>query len=113
MRISDWSSDVCSSDLRYRVRLWDGDGFDEKRVLTDPMPTGRQILDLFDRAPADEHVLLMLSRSSGLALIDLAATINIRSRGAERFRSEERREGKVCASKGRHRWSPYHKNKNT
>src|SRR3546814_6185152 len=51
---------------RYRVRLWDGDGFDEKRVLTDPMPTGHQILDLFDRGPADEHVLLMLSRSSGL-----------------------------------------------
>src|SRR3546814_1264715 len=73
---------------RYRVRLWDGDGFDEKRVLTDPMPTGHQILDLFDRGPADEHVLLMLSRSSGLDVIDLAETIDIRGRGAER-RSEE------------------------
>src|SRR3546814_9663468 len=49
------------------------------------MPTGHQILDLFDRGPADEHVLLMLPRSSGLDVIDLAETIDIRGRGAERF----------------------------
>ena len=67
------------------MRLWDGDGFDEKRSLNDPLPTGRQILDLFDRHPEDEHVLLLLSRADGLTEIGLTETIDIRGRGAERF----------------------------
>src|SRR3546814_4977507 len=50
---------------RYRVRLWDGDGFDEKRVLTDPMPTGHQSLDR-----SEEHTseLQSLMRTSHAAL---------------------------------------------
>ena len=82
---ADGREDCVPKARRYRVRLWDGDGFDEKRSLNDPLPTGRQILDLFDRHPEDEHVLLLLSRADGLTEIGLTETIDIRGRGAERF----------------------------
>ena len=69
----------------YRLRLWDGDGFDEKRSLSDAEPTGRQILESFDRHPADEHVLLYLPRNEKLAEIDLHDTLDLRAQGPERF----------------------------
>ncbi len=69
----------------YLLRLWDGDGFDEKRSLSDSDPTGRQILEKFERFPADEHVLLYLPRSEKLQAIELDETIDLRARGPERF----------------------------
>lgn len=69
----------------YRIRLWDGDGFDEKRAIVDRKPTARQILETFERLPADEHVLLYLPRDGKLETIDLDETINLKERGPERF----------------------------
>src|SRR2546422_7902435 len=80
----DWSSDVCSSDLKdspYRNR------------------SVEESLDLFARMRAGEfkdgaHVLR--------AKIDMASpNVNMRD---PTMRSEERRVGKECRS----RWSPYH-----
>ncbi|MEO1700630.1 MAG: multiubiquitin domain-containing protein [Pseudomonadota bacterium] len=68
----------------YRVRLWDGDDFDEKRLIPDRSPTGTQILDAFDRYPVNEHVLLLLDRD-GLHEIAPNQVIDIAGRGAERF----------------------------
>src|SRR3546814_12355711 len=100
MRISDWSSDVCSSDLGladlkgvpvvgdshrdlhagmllggvpYLVRTGKG-----LRTLEGTLPPGTQVFD------------------------DLAAVVD---------RSEERRVGKECVSTCRSRWSPYHSQK--
>src|SRR3546814_6541359 len=88
MRISDWSSDVCSSDLL---------GIKAERVGIEP------------RA-GDENVRLALHQPEELAeqhrrseSDDLAATPEI-----EAGRSEERRVGKECVSTCRSRWSPYH-----
>lgn len=87
--LEHWAADGQDTPVpeagQYRLRLWDGDGFDEKRTLSDPMPTGRQILDLFGRHPVDDHVLFMLSREKGLTAVEPAATIDIRAQGAERF----------------------------
>src|SRR3546814_14249470 len=47
MRISDWSSDVCSSDLRYRLRDWHARGL--LRDLDDP--DGRQLQHRPRRSP--------------------------------------------------------------
>ncbi|MTI02124.1 multiubiquitin domain-containing protein [Roseibium sp. RKSG952] len=69
----------------YRLRLWDGDGFDEKRSLSDAKPSGRQILDAFDQSPADEYVLLYLPRRKKLEVIELDDIIDLRARGPERF----------------------------
>src|SRR3546814_17772952 len=88
MRISDWSSDVCSSDLdrrehrgrRSRREAREGPEGprprDPEEVRPDPAPPGRARL----------------------------------GRSAER--SEERRVGKECVSTCRSRWSPNHEKKN-
>jgi hypothetical protein len=86
--IETWATDSLEHPLpeagSYKVRLWDTDGFDEKRRIDDATPTGRQILDAFDRTPANEHVLLMLT-ASGLEEVRLDENINIEDRRAERF----------------------------
>src|SRR3546814_2906513 len=92
MRISDWSSDVCSSDLN-QIRtlvahLWENDG----EVLT---VTG-QFLDSVNVPPP------------GL-LPELWAPVGLRYHALHHLlRSEERRVGKECVSTCRSRWSPYH-----
>jgi len=87
--IEDWVRDQPNAQIpeakSYRLRLWDGDGFDEKRSLSDAEPTGWQILETFDRVPADEHVLLYLPRNGNLEEIDIDETIDLRARGPERF----------------------------
>jgi len=87
--IEDWTRDQPNMQIpeaeSYRLRLWDGDGFDEKRSLADAEPTGRQILEVFDRLPADEHVLLYLPRNGKLEEIDIDETLDLRERGPERF----------------------------
>src|SRR3546814_14386304 len=93
MRISDWSSDVCSSDL-----------------------TGKRCLD------GKGDLLLHVDRSEGRhEAVDLDLAVgDIRDRvdrqqgdlpGSER--SEERRVGKECVSTCRSRWSQYHEKKNS
>src|SRR3546814_8215733 len=88
MRISDWSSDVCSSDLDSFVRLkprseWRGD----KDLIVEDM---RKAM-------------------AGLPGIEPSFTQPIEMRVSEVLtRSEERRVGKECVSTCRSRWSPYH-----
>src|SRR3546814_5303045 len=89
MRISDWSSDVCSSDLcggRTLRGLPTARGF--------PISRGRPIVFLL-------MFLLMLPPDGA----------GSSRRGTSRrrpTRSEERRVGKECVSTCRSRWSPYH-----
>src|SRR3546814_10440654 len=86
MRISDWSSDVCSSDLVGRV---------------------------LDRGPT--RTLGKYSSSGHNACpghVDPGAQIqNTVTYRFRRHRSEERRVGKECVSTCRSRWSPKHKKK--
>src|SRR3546814_4378786 len=83
MRISDWSSDVCSSDLAGEVLRGPAVGFDHRlaaraeSVLRPGPPDARR------RDQPDHHRL-------------------------GQGRSEERRVGKECVSTCRSRWSPYH-----
>src|SRR3546814_9455213 len=85
MRISDWSSDVCSSDLM-------------------PRAEGQ----CHGKAAADSH--LALHRDA--AAMQLHQFLGQRQADARAFetapRSEERRVGKECVSTCRSRWSPYH-----
>src|SRR3546814_9036291 len=85
MRISDWSSDVCSSDLRNR----------EAALLADDTLVG---------APEDfgvDHP----ERPRGLALArHVAHDHPPRIAHLRRRRSEERRVGKACVSTCRSRW---------
>src|SRR3546814_15605016 len=96
MRISDWSSDVCSSDLGKPVwtTLIDVDalGKAEKQSWVwhgaDPRP------EQDSRGAALRRVQELLSEQCGRIFRQL-------------LRSEERRVGKECVSTCRSRWSPY------
>src|SRR3546814_12600906 len=99
MRISDWSSDVCSSDLAARKALRRQIATalraDFERLYAANRDTGAYSPDA---APAGRRAL----KNSALAY--LAAL-------AEADRSEERRVGKECDSTCRSRWSPCHSQK--
>src|SRR3546814_8960822 len=83
MRISDWSSDVCSSDL--------------SQVM-------RELATALAACDADLAIGAIVLTGSEKAF---AAGADIKEMQALNFRSEERRVGKECVSTCRSRWSPY------
>src|SRR3546814_3392223 len=87
MRISDWSSDVCSSDLAAR------------QPFAATIENGRPRMVYFDEASvaAQEHRQL-----SAKFLGQYVTYVNHTARSAER------RVGKECVSTCRSRWAPYH-----
>src|SRR3546814_2334125 len=93
MRISDWSSDVCSSDLP-------GDGHAAEVRFGIVHRDRRQVAQVHGESArqSDEEAR---PRKDGrqLGILALLETIT---------RSEERRVGKECVSTCRSRWSPYH-----
>src|SRR3546814_5435118 len=80
MRISDWSSDVCSSDLK-RIG--------QRLSAARPVRETNQQLAIIDHARRRNPCNNTRARS-------------------KRDRSEERRVGKECVSTCRSRWSPHH-----
>src|SRR3546814_17955931 len=103
MRISDWSSDVCSSDLLHR---FGSAGLLPDRTLVLMLPeedaekrAAARDGDAFDRFGARDREF---HRKVANAFRSYA------KQEPDRFRSEERRVGKECVSTCRSRWSPYH-----
>src|SRR3546814_20694153 len=99
MRISDWSSDVCSSDLE-AVGDRHADVVEEqlRRI-------GLVLPDLVEVAAALETFAVGFDEHDRPALprrLDLGIGLDADER------SEERRVGKECVSTCRSRWSPYH-----
>src|SRR3546814_10907422 len=80
MRISDWSSDVCSSDLFNKTSLR-ANGWNTTRTFGD--------------------------RRQKITIKKMNWTI-LSPKRCKLRRSEERRVGKECVSTCRSRWSPYH-----
>src|SRR3546814_3947443 len=101
MRISDWSSDVCSSDLGTPLFAGDAawktdasDGADAQARQVGDNHDGIHFFPIEARAsPIDE---LCRKRSSALGALPSP------------LRSEERRVGKEGVRTFRSRWSPYH-----
>src|SRR3546814_16906837 len=103
MRISDWSSDVCSSDLIV-VPLLAGELRGERG---DPA-----------RLLLEEHrmhlggVELGAARGLGDGIVQIAEAVDqlelARGAAVPHARSEERRVGKECVSTCRSRWLQYH-----
>src|SRR3546814_15832608 len=103
MRISDWSSDVCSSDLRIengKTRMFTRSGND----WTDKWA---QITEVAGRLPLKQAWLdgevVALDEQGNVSFQTLK---NMARSGKQR--SEERRVGKECVSTCRSRWSPDH-----
>src|SRR3546814_13350276 len=114
MRISDWSSDVCSSDLGADLVAADsrvvGSGARELGITAEvgageagepgrPVLTGQRVGELVADVPRGEHRAEPTDGEEGLRLL-LGPVL--------RERSEERRVGKECVSTCRSRWSPDH-----
>src|SRR3546814_13668341 len=96
MRISDWSSDVCSSDLQENQDTEGdqegADGGDEVEGI--PAESRRIGVDAARHADQSRK----MHREEG----------DIEPGEDKPERSEERRVGKECVSACRSRWSPYH-----
>src|SRR3546814_17145273 len=98
MRISDWSSDVCSSDLfqvlpNIRVNGLNSAGaflFKGSAGIADEPRRMQEIVDHY------RFKNIQFEMPGGSAYIN------------GHVRSEERRVGKECVSTCRSRWSPYH-----
>src|SRR3546814_16858623 len=112
MRISDWSSDVCSSDLavpvhRRRFRQAVGD-VDAHAIAFDRLDRRARraavVTPAFRDAARCEFVLDLFGDQ--MEFLDAVAQA-IRQRSAF-TRSEERRVGKECDSTCRSRWAAYH-----
>src|SRR3546814_1513068 len=111
MRISDWSSDVCSSDLVPVVRadtkfqpVYVGDVARALvAALAAPEAFGGKTIELGGPDVLSMRALLQwIAAAIGRdpAFVDLPDPVA--------RRSEERRVGKECVSTGRSRGSPYH-----
>src|SRR3546814_6192620 len=102
MRISDWSSDVCSSDLDAAGR-----GVAAANVVVqfvDYRDTG-----LRDSSGAVVPEAQVIGEGDVWVLTGGNLVPGRWSKGSpEAVRSEERRVGKECGSTCRSRWSPYH-----
>src|SRR3546814_17579853 len=101
MRISDWSSDVCSSDLGdltiikgldFRVQRGDRIGI----VGANGAGKSTLLKLLTGEIQPDEGKIILAPTLDGIVI------------DQQRSRSEERRVGKECVSTCRSRWSPYH-----
>src|SRR3546814_10399919 len=123
MRISDWRSDVCSSDLAVEPYALDRTdvpdeksrqaGYAPKAMLKADKQTGRLQLDsetALSGVPDSAWDYRLGNRSALEWVLDqykekMPKDPTIR----EKFNSsEERRVGKECVSTCRYRWSPYH-----
>src|SRR3546814_14958091 len=102
MRISDWSSDVCSSDLQHFVAVAENAGL--PIVLYNvPSRTGCDLLPE-TTARLHTHRAIIGIKEAVSAAERIRALLPLRRAD----RSEERRVGKECVSTCRSRWSPYH-----
>src|SRR3546814_19388675 len=97
MRISDWSSDVCSSDLFLIGGIWGEPAGIADRGDDDAGNVPEALLGTPEAAKPEQRHLRPLR-------------IGAFERGSihEMVRSEERRVGKACVSTCRSRWSPDH-----
>src|SRR3546814_15820876 len=102
MRISDWSSDVCSSDLIGLLRPGVVDEHDDIAALREQLNRIIPLVSLVEEAVIG--VAAMRHDDRGVAL---SLTIGARKNDIA-CRSEERRVGKECVSTCRSRWSPYY-----
>src|SRR3546814_15567483 len=100
MRISDWSSDVCSSDLVLTHLHYDHVG------NFDRFPNATFHLQETELHYAVGRYMRYPRLAHSFEVEDVCGIVRLNY--ARRVRSEERRVGKECVSTCRSRWAPYH-----
>src|SRR3546814_15793369 len=94
MRISDWSSDVCSADLDHG-----------REIAASPVQPDDALHVLLHFGAREDDARPELYLGVALLLVERVVVLE--------GRSEERRVGKECVSSCRSRWLPYHLQNNT
>src|SRR3546814_13247484 len=115
MRISDWSSDVCSSDLPRNGDSIAGSGGRHSGACvackldceTSDATCARMNQDRLAARQTDAFEQRLPGRAGGCG--NSSRVVERDCRG----RSDERRVGKECVRQCRSRWSPYHYKKKT
>src|SRR3546814_17648695 len=100
MRISDWSSDVCSSDLKKALRATKANlaYFENQRVQLEATNLKRR-----------EEARNVAAKVEGVSVVVIRqAGESGQLYGSVSARSEERRVGQECVSTCRSRWWPCH-----
>src|SRR3546814_12210420 len=116
MRISDWSSDVCSSDLSsshgFRQSRLTDDGT-RNVVGFDPLKNLHFGFTVGGKMGCEVSPLLFAASEPRLAHAQNRTRAGdfVSVQSAVITRSDERREGKECVSQGRYRRQTYHENK--
>src|SRR3546814_21121616 len=128
IRISDWSSDVCSSDLSSSLqgrlpvaghRISPFGAYPSARsrqtgVILESIDECNPLChDLNPKNPRVIPVNINLASEKGHRQLTRKTLINITKQLTAIIRSDERRVGQECVSTWRSRWSPYHYKKNT
>src|SRR3546814_20521776 len=99
MRISDWSSDVCSSDL---LRLLTNLETSERKLLQIILIGQPELRTILAKPELEQLAQRVIARFH-LGTLDKAETLQY-----VQHRSEELRVGKECVSTCSSRWSTHH-----
>src|SRR3546814_10667376 len=107
LRISDWSSDVCSSDL-LDAAIGEQD-IDQHTVVVLGIPDAQRREYLYRTFARGHSAPELVQRQCAFDReADLARMLRFAGTHRSLDRSEERRVGKECVSTCSSRWSPYH-----
>src|SRR3546814_18330708 len=113
MRISDWSSDVCSSDLVniYELGLIYELNITPERNAEIIMTLTSPFCPVAGTLPEEVRQKVQAVDGIGEAALDVVFDPPWDKEMMSEERSDERRVGKECVSTCRSRWSKYHKKK--
>src|SRR3546814_17540786 len=106
MRISDWSSDVCSSDLDLGLDYWTGTVFTTNRRVWEHDDAFKERLRLMRCMAIDMETATIFA--AGFANCIPCGALLLVSDQPMIPRSEERRVEKECVSTCKSRWWPEH-----
>src|SRR3546814_20639636 len=106
MRISDWSSDVCSSDLQRNSLAVRPVVSPEAAEIAVEQPAPAELVDFADMAVVDQRddqrLIGPVAGPQVLEVVSLGDAVIVPAE-----RSAERRVGKACVNTCRFRWSAY------
>src|SRR3546814_13190680 len=105
MRISDWSSDVCSSDLKFDVTFVEGVDINDNTI---PAVWYSDLAARFRVGADEQHEFYLTVNNLFNRDQPLAPRVSGTHLNWSHYRSQEPRVGKECVGKCRSRWSPYH-----
>src|SRR3546814_15404091 len=114
MRISDWSSHVCSSDLLTKgvlnadtiEKLTSFQFAQRATIASNELKLSKEKRDLMEKLDTINRNRAELTRGSGKTVREAVVFANLPEK-----RSVERRVGTECVRTGGSRWSPQHKKK--